>query len=410
MIPVEEAIKMILAETHSLGPERVGILQTAGRILAGDVFSDIDMPPFDKSSMDGYALKHQDVAGAPNDLEVVGLIPAGVYPDLHLEQGQAAKIMTGAPLPSGADSVQMVEKTEALPPNRVKILEPVQQGKHVAKRGEIMRTNAKVLSKGAFITPSIIGVLATVGKKEVEVFKKPEVGILITGDELVTVDRTPKAGQIRNSNGYVLYHQVRACGAVPELLGIAPDDPKQLTTKILSGLKKDVLLITGGVSMGDLDFVEDVFAELGVRIFFDKMNIKPGKPSVFGKRKKTLVFGLPGNPVSASTIFELIARPALRKMMGLTQLHNIRQKARLQTTFTSKTKRENFAPAWTSFENSQLITRPIESKGSADVLAFAKSNSYIIIPSHVAVVKQGQEVEVMLRDEFWKTCNLANSC
>ncbi|MFQ5753646.1 MAG: molybdopterin molybdotransferase MoeA, partial [bacterium] len=283
-------------------------------------------------------------------------------------------------------------------------LESVSSGKHVAPKSEIMQANSRVISKGHYLSSAAIGVLATVGKVEVKVCQRPTVGILVTGDELVEVHQKPKPGQIRNSNGYVLYHQVRECGAVPELFGIAPDDLNKLRNKIQQGLKKDVLLISGGVSMGDLDLVDDVFEQLGVKIFYNKVDIKPGKPTVFGRKDNTLIFGLPGNPVSASTVFEIFVKPAIRKMMGFHQYHNMKLKAVLEKKITSRTKRQYFPPAWTYFENNTFFTTPLPSKGSADVLAFANSNSYLNIPGEVDEIKKGQGVEVLLRDEFWPTC------
>ncbi|NIR51424.1 molybdopterin molybdotransferase MoeA [candidate division KSB1 bacterium] len=404
MIPVQKAIEIALAETSPIGTETVSIFDVNGFVLAQDVYSDIDIPPWDKSAMDGYAFKHSDVTDAPVELRVVGFIPAGVYPEVRVGKGEAAKIMTGAPVPEGADTIQMVEKTQSINKEKVKILEGVILGNHVAKKAEVLRSGEKVLTKGMLISPAVIGVLATVGKREVEIFRRPTVGILVTGDELVEVPQTPRAGQIRNSNGYVLFNQVRECRATPEWLGIAPDNLDQLSEKIAHGLTKDILLISGGVSMGDLDLVEDVFANLGVKVLYDKVDIKPGKPSVFGTGKDTLVFGLPGNPVSASTVFEVIAKPVLRKMMGFEQVHSPKLTAILSEDFRSKTKRANYAPAWVHYQQNSLIATPIASKGSADVLAFAKSNAYMVIPGHQMKIKKGQEVDVLLRDEFWRTC------
>ena len=249
MISVQDAIDVTLSNTEILGVQEVTLLKACDHILAEDINSDIDMPPFEKSSMDGYALRAADCENTPVALDMIGTIPAGSFPDFTVEAGQAAKIMTGAPLPKGADSVQMVEKTEPDGNNRVKILESVSFGKHVANRGEVMKSKAKVLSKGAYITPAMVGLLATVGREKVQVFRKPEMAILITGDELVDVSETPKAGQIRNSNGFNLYHQVLFAGGVPKPLGIVSDNLQDLNDRIAEGLQHDFLLITGGVSM-----------------------------------------------------------------------------------------------------------------------------------------------------------------
>ncbi len=403
MISVPQALDTVLNQTFVSAPETVSILEAAGYVLAEDVHSDIAMPPFDKSTMDGYALKASDVAAAPAILKVVGVIPAGAFPEFEICSGQAAKIMTGAPLPKGADTVQIVEKTAAAENGRVKILEPVAPGKNISPQSEIIGLNEKVLSRGTFISPAVIGVLAAVGKSEIKIHRRPRVAILVTGDELVEIQQKPQAGQIRNSNGYALYHQVRDCGALPQPLGVAPDQREALRTKIAEGLQRDVLLISGGVSMGDLDFVEEVFKQLDVNIFFDAVNIKPGKPTVFGKRETTLVFGLPGNPVSASTIFEIIVKPALRKMMGHAQVHNLRWQAIAANNFDSRTRRDNYAPACTYFNDDKIMTAILPSKGSSDILTFARSNSFAIVPGEVQKIKRGEPVEVVLRDEFWKS-------
>ncbi|MCG8608232.1 molybdopterin molybdotransferase MoeA, partial [bacterium] len=240
------------------------------------------------------------------------------------------------------------------------------------------------------------------GKIEVPVFKRPKVGILITGNELVDVDKKPKRGQIRNSNGYALLNQVHETGCTPNLLGIAGDTLDSLREMIASGLNYDVLLITGGVSMGEFDLVEDVFEELGVEVFYDKVNIKPGKPTVFGRKDGTLVFGLPGNPVSASTIFDVVVRCVLRQIAGFPAVENIVIQAKLTEDFQSRTRRENYAPAQTFIIDKRLRVSPIHSKGSADVLAYSKSNSYLIMPIDLDQLHQGDEVDVLLREEFWR--------
>lgn len=401
MISVKQAIDICLNQTAVSEPKTVSILDAAGFILGEDIHSDVAMPPFDKSTMDGYALQSGDVGNAPATLEVVGVIPAGSFPEFEIHSGQAAKIMTGAPIPKGADAVQIVEKTEALENRKVKIVEPVAWRKNISPESEILSVDEKVLTRGTYISPAVIGLLAAVGKDRVQIYRRPQAAILVTGDELVEIDQKPRAGQIRNSNGYALYHQVRSCGAMPQPLGIAPDQKDALRKKIAEGLKCDVLLISGGVSMGDLDFVEEVFAQLGVTVFFDAVNIKPGKPTVFGKKDATLIFGLPGNPVSASTIFELMAKPALRKIMGFTQVQNIRLAALATNDFDSKTRRENYAPAWTFIEENKIHTSVLASRGSSDIVAFAKSNSFAVIPGDRQQVHRGELIDVVLREEFW---------
>jgi len=402
MISVSQAIAIIMEHAAVTATEDVPLRDAAGRVLAQDVASDVDVPPFHKSSMDGYAFRAEDCQAPGTELHVVGVIPAGTYPDFRIGKGEAARIMTGAPLPDGADSVQMVEKTEALSVDSVRILETVPLGKNVARKSEIMATGDTVLAEGTYITPAVLAVLATVGKSRVTVHKRARVAILVTGDELVEIDRRPAAGQIRNSNGYAVYAQVAESGAVPHALGIARDNATSLGAQVSDGLGYDVLLISGGVSMGDYDIVEDVLAQHGVEILFDKINIKPGKPAVFGKTARTLVFGLPGNPVSASTVFEVFVKPALRKMQGFAQTRNTRLQAVLETDHHSRTVRECFHPGMCSLVDGRPHVRPLKTRGSADILGYARSNCYIITPSGSKAFKRGELIEIMLRDDYWK--------
>lgn len=401
MISVREAITTALEKTRPLEVEEVDILKARGSVLAEDVISDIDMPPFEKAMMDGYAFRAQDWQNGKK-FRVVGTIAAGTAPDFRISSGEAAKIMTGAPLPEGADSVQMVEKTRPVEAEEVEILESVPQGKHVANRGEIMSSGNVVISSGTYISPAVIGALATVGKSKVKVVRRPSVAILVTGDELVEIGQKPAKGQIRNSNGYALYHQVAASGAYPVVLGIASDDLDKLREKIETGLNSDMLLISGGVSMGEFDLVESVLAEVGVEIHYEKVNIKPGKPTVFATYENKPVFGLPGNPVSASTVFEVIVTPVLRKMMGFSNLTQAVVKATLTSKLQSKTQRENYLPAFTTGKDGEFLTEPVASKGSADILAFARSNSFIIATPELDFAEEGHVIQVVLREEFWK--------
>ncbi len=399
MISLSEAIRKTLEMTSRLPVESVPLSEASGRILAEEVATDIDMPPFDKSSMDGFALRAHDCAKLPATLEVAGQIPAGTYPDFQISKGQAAGIMTGAPMPDGADSVQQVEKTQSPTPTSVSILEPVRPGQNVARRGEIMTTGQRVLASGVRISAAVVGLLATVGKYQVQVYRRPTVAILVTGDELVGVDEIPGPGQIRNSNGYALCAQVLAAGAIAETMGVAADERDELREKIRIGLECDVLILSGGVSMGEYDFVAEALTELGTNIHYNKVRVKPGKPTVFGHRGDTLVFGLPGNPVSASTIFELIARPALRKMMGFAQFQNLQVEAVLDGEFVSKTNRAYFHPAHTCFRDGAYHTTPLQTTGSADIWAFARSNSYVIAPPEQDYFEVSQKVGVLFHGD-----------
>jgi len=403
MITVRQALEIVLQQTARLPIETKSLLESAGRVLAKDVISDVDMPPFPRSTMDGFAVRSDDIRNAPVRLQVVGTIPAGSYPNFSLQPRQAAKIMTGAPLPSGADAVQMVEKTRALDEGTaVVILESAAFGHNVSPFGSEARQDEVMLPAGTFISPGVIGLLAAVGKITVSVYGAPAVGILATGDELVDITVKPALGQIRNSNSFTLYAQVRQAGGRPQLLGIAKDTKTDLRNCIAEGLQYDLFLATGGVSMGDLDLVEKVFAEFDLEVFFDKIAMKPGKPVVMARSSAgRLIFGLPGNPVSATTVFEVLVRPAMRKMMGFPVYQNQMVLATLTEPFANRSGRENYAPAVTWYEEKRFMVRPLKSKGSGDVVTYAKSNSYLICPIDCAELLPNENVVVMLRPDFF---------
>lgn len=402
MIPLSEAVELTLSKTHILGTETVAISESSGFVLAEDITSDVCMPPFDKSMMDGYAVRSVDCEKSPVTLKIVETIPAGYYPKVALKPGQVSKIMTGAPMPEGADTVQVVEKTEQIAEDEVKILEAIPARKHIAYKSEIINSGGLILKKDAVISSNKIGVLASVGKASVKIYKRPRVAILVTGNELVEIGEKPGIGQIRNSNGHALYAQALNAGSLPTLLGIASDELDQLKKKIEVGLQSDVLLISGGVSMGEFDLVKNVLDDFKVEIKYEKINIKPGKPTVFGKKDATLIFGLPGNPVSASTIFELIVRPALRKMMGHTRFAHTRVAAVLEESFNSRTIRECYHPAFVRYGEDKFYAEPLKSKGSADIVAFAKSNSFIVTNAPKQAFEKGETITAVLRNDFWQ--------
>jgi len=403
MITVRQALEIALQKTARLPIATIPLLESSGHILAADVISDVDMPPFPRCTMDGYAVRSADVHNAPARLQVVGTIPAGSYPNFSLQPQQAAKIMTGAPLPYGADAVQMVEKTRPLEDgSAVAILESVPAGHNVSPLGSEARQGEVVLPAGKFISPGVIGLLAATGKSAVAVYRAPIVGILATGDELVEIEAKPGRGQIRNSNSATLYAQVQTAGGRPDLLGVAKDAKASLRHRIADGLHYDLFLATGGVSMGDLDLVEEVFAEFGLEVFFDKIAMKPGKPVVMARSNRGgIIFGLPGNPLSATTIFEVLVRPVMRKMMGFPVYQNQMVLATLTEPFANRSGRENYAPAVTWYEEKHFMVRPLKSKGSGDIVTYAKSNSYLICPIDRAELAPDETVVVMLRPDFF---------
>jgi molybdopterin molybdotransferase len=402
IISVREALEITLGNVTRMAPEDVLLLESRGRILAEDLTADTDIPPFTRATMDGYAVRSEDILQAPVTLEVAGYVPAGANPNFALKPKQAAKIMTGAPLPHNADAVQQLEKTQTLDDKtRVVILEVLSAGTNVAPQGSDARAGDKLASAGTYISPAAIGLLASAGADVVTVYGKPSVAILATGDELVEITSKPQSGQIRNSNSYTLHTQVVQVGAYANLLGIARDHKAYIKNRVAQGLRQDILLVTGGASVGDLDFVEDVFTELGFQILFNKVAIKPGKPMILARAEKTLIFGLPGNPVSSATVFEVFVRPAIRKMMGFPSYHNQTVSALLTQLFVNRSRRENYHPAVTWYEEGRFYCRPLMSRGSGDVTTYALSNSYLICPADRTEAHEGEPIDVMLRPDFF---------
>lgn len=401
MISVDEAYRIVLENVSTQPIREVNIKEAVGLCLAEDAVSDIDMPPFDKSSMDGYAVIAEDtLAPETVELQVIEEVAAGKVPRAKVQRGQATKIMTGAVLPEGADAVIKVEDTEPLAENRVKLLKAVKRGENVSPKGEDFQAGQLVLKRATTLRPQEIGVLAMIGLEKVKVYSPPKVGVVSTGDELVEVGRKPTRGQIRDSNSYSLAAQVLQTRAEVECLGTARDDRKSLISMIKKGLKKDLLILTGGVSMGEYDLVVNVLRELGVNLFFEKVAMKPGKPIVFGKHYKTAVFALPGNPVATYVSFELFVRPAIRKMMGFTQLSRTVVRAQSETTLHGRGERREFRPAWLRLEDGRFFASTVEWHGSADLLGTTKANSLLIVPEGVETLTVGQEVGVMLTGEL----------
>ena len=399
MISVDTAIEIITDVVEPLPAKTVPFEGSLWLCLAQDVQSDIDMPPFDRAAMDGYAVIAEDTDRAPVELIVIEDIAAGHMPTKKVLRGQASKIMTGAAVPEGAEAVVKFEETEDLPSNnRVKILRAIDKGRNISKMGEDMKVGQIVLHKGMPIRPQEIGVLATVGKSRVEVFPAPKVGIISTGTELVDVESTPSAAQIRNSNGYSLAAQARRLKADVELLGTVKDSKEEIYRIMHRGLQKDILILSGGVSMGEYDLVGDVMKDLNTQIYFEKVALRPGKPVIFGKKDKTLIFALPGNPVASFVTFELFIYPAIRKMMGFSTLHRTTLKASLETEILVKRKRREYRPAFLRMQNNMWFVSPVEWHGSADLLSTTRANCLLIVREDAEKLAVGQLVDVILLD------------
>ena len=386
MITIQEAYNIVLKNANPLETERVFFTDSLGRILAEDVKSDIEMPPFDKSAMDGYACRKEDLK---NTLEVIEVIPAGKMPVKEVGKNQCANIMTGAPIPKGADCVVQVELTE-LNGTKVKISE-IPKKDNISYQGEDVKVGTKVLDKGIKIEAQHIAVFAAVGNTEVLVYRKPKVGIISTGDELVEPQNKPSLSQIRNSNGYQLIAQVKACGAVTNYIGIAEDTPEDTFDKVNKALKEnDIVLLTGGVSMGSFDFVPQVLEKAGVKIAFDAIAVKPGKPTTFGMAEDKFCFGLPGNPVSSFMQFELLVKPLIYTLMGQNFLPlDIRMPMGVELK-RRKADRKAYFPVY--IEKGEVL--PVDYHGSAHIHALSSAHGIIAMEIGKEVIKKGEMVHV----------------
>jgi molybdopterin molybdotransferase len=408
VLSFEEARHVV--ETHAAGvrphgKELVELLDAAGQILAEPVVADRNFPPFRRATRDGYALRAADLAHLPATLEVVGEIKAGaslVESAVRVGPGQAASIMTGAPAPEGADAIVMVEYTSR-EENRVSISKGVGSGDNVVPVGSEAKRGERLLEPGIRLDHAAIAVAASVGRSHLLVYSKPKVAVLSTGDELVEIEVPPGPNQIRNSNSYSLAAQIKEAGGEPALLPIARDESLRLRELIADGLESDLLLLTGGVSMGKYDLVEQVLAEFGAEFFFTGAGIQPGKPIVFGRipaggdGDATYFFGLPGNPVSTMVTFELFARPMLEALAGMTARKLVFLHARLKTDIKTKTGLKRFLPAVVSGEFDHAEVELARWEGSGDVASTARANAYIVIPPDRERIPAGEWVAVLPR-------------
>ncbi len=387
MILLEEAYKIIMDSAFELNHKKVELSKVLNRILAEDVISDINMPPFDKSAMDGYACRLEDIK---NELEVIEIIPAGKPPQKIISKNLCSKIMTGAMIPQGADCVIMVEHTEISPDKKVRFVKET-TNKNIAYKSEDVKIGDIVLRKGTLIKPQHIAVLASVGCINPIVFKQARVGIISTGDEIVEPKYKPGLSQIRNSNAFQLIAQVEKMGAIPKYFGIIKDDEQKSYKSIEKAIKGcDVLLLTGGVSMGDFDFIPKILDKLKVRQLFQKLAIKPGKPTIFGIRDKKFVFGLPGNPVSSFNIFELLTKPFIYKMMGF-DYKPLNIKMPLGKTYKrKKSDRKSFIPV--KIKNGFVFL--LEYHGSAHINALSDADGLIAVPIGKTVLNKGDLTDV----------------
>ena len=395
-LTVDEALERILARARTLGTKRVDLMDALGATLAENVAADRDVPPFRNSAMDGYAVRGADVATAPTRLTVVGDIAAGAVPSRSVGAGEAMRIMTGAPMPDGADTVVRVEDTD----NRtdmVTITVGTKPGASVRAAGEDLKRGETILTGGTVLRPAELGVLATMGRAMVSVIKRPRVAVLSTGDELVDVDADLKPGQIRDANRYSLSAAARAAGATPIPLGIVRDTAEELRRALRDAANRaDVIVTSGGVSVGDHDHVKPVVDELGSMDFWS-IAIRPGRPLAFGEIDGTLIFGLPGNPVSALLGFELFVRPAILKMAGRRLLQRPRVTATLDDTLDTPPGLRFFARG--IYDPATSTVRTTGPQGSGILRSMALANCFIDIPDTVQHVGRGESVTVIRTDQ-----------
>lgn len=401
MINVAEALELVVNRAGAKRPQTVALQQALGLVLAEEVTSDIDSPPHDKSLVDGYAVLAVDAQATPVELTVIEEVAAGATPTQPVTSGTATRIMTGAPIPDGADAIVMVEQTETVAsrPATVRLLEQrVSGGQHIMRRATSLRRGDVVLSQGVLVRPIEVGLLAEVGRAEVAVTPRPTVAVLSTGNELVPVGEVPAAGQIRNSNGPMLVALVEQAGGRHIDLGIGRDDPEVLTRLIARGLEADVLVLSGGVSAGVLDLVPGVLASLGVEQVFHKVDLKPGKPIWFGALAdpagEKLVFGLPGNPVSSLVCFELFVRPAIARLAGRQADRLATQTARLMNSHQHRGDRPTYFPARLCPGAGPRQVELLAWKGSADLRTLSSADCLAYFPRGERAYQAGDEIDV----------------
>ena len=401
MISIEEAKKLVWENTPVLGKEKINIIDSLGRVLAEDIISDFDLPQFDRSAMDGFAIISEDTILASKDnpvfLEIVGEIKAGDdVRNLVVEKGKTFLIMTGAKIPKNCDAVVKLEDVEEVVKNGKKyimIRRPVKIKENISKKGEDIKKGDIVIKKATFIDSAVFSMLAYLGKEKIVVYKQPKVAILATGDELKKVGQKIKESEIYDANSYFIYALAKKYGCKPYMLGIAKDDPKILDKFIKKGLKYDIFVISGGVSEGKYDIVVDVLLKNKVKLIFHKVAIKPGKPTFFGKKNKTVVFGLPGYPVSSYINFENLVKVAIYKMTGRNFPENFKFSGVLKEDVENKSDRDEFLRVIAEVENGEVYITPYKSQKSGVLSSVLYSNAILFLKKGQKLNK-GQKVVV----------------
>jgi molybdenum cofactor synthesis domain-containing protein len=400
MITVDEALSIVRDRVARLDAETVDLRAAAGRILAEDIYSDIDLPPFDRAKMDGYALRSDDATETPVRLSLIGEIAAGSQFEGRVARGQAVKIFTGAPVPDGADAVQKVEVTES-DGETVLIKEAVKKGQFITLRASEAVAGARIAERGREVGPPEMAVLASFGYSRVKVGRRPRVAVISTGSELVEVSTKPEGAQVRNSNCYSIAAYASRAGAIVEGLRTVEDTLEATREALLEATRdRDVVITSGGVSMGDYDLVKAALREIGAEVYFDKVMIRPGKPIVFGQLQSTYYFGLPGNPVSTSVTFNVFARPALRILQGDPSPLLPTVLARLHRAIRDSSSRRSYLPARLFIQEGEARVESLRWSGSSDLVAFMRANALIVVPEETHEIEEGEAVAVLLLDKI----------
>jgi molybdopterin molybdotransferase len=400
MLRIEDALNIILDRTPRLAAEEIALAEATGRVIRADCTSDLDLPPFDRARMDGYALRAADTRDArpdrPARLRAIGEAAAGAAFDGVVGAGEAVRIMTGAPVPAGADAVQKIEVIRVRDDRGIEVEEETKSGQFITPRGVEARAGDVMVRAGERITPAAAAVLASFGAARVWVSRRPRVALLSTGSELVEVHERPGPSQIRNSNTYSLAGYAEEAGAEVVRAGIVPDDFDATRNAIAAGLAEaDVVMLSGGVSMGDYDLVKPALLALGAEVFVENVAMHPGKPTVFAKHGDRVIFGLPGNPVSVAVSFHLFARPALLQMQGARDIHLPRLRVQAARAVKGAPPRRSHQPAQLVVHDGRIEAEPLKWSGSSDLVAFLRADALIVVPEDRASLEEGELVEII---------------
>ncbi|GCE11655.1 molybdopterin molybdotransferase MoeA [Tengunoibacter tsumagoiensis] len=398
MLSVEDALSQMLAKITALPTVQVSLSEAQGLLLATDVIAQEEMPPFANSAMDGFALRSSDVQiqdGQSSPLRIIGEVPAGSVSTKTIQPGTTMRIMTGAPIPPGADTVLQVELTRLIDDQHVTLLRESAPGNNIRPAGEDMQRGQLILSQGTEIGPWEIGILAALGWAKVPVIRRARVAILGTGDELIEIDQPLQPGKIRNSNSYLLEAAVRRAGAIPFRIGVALDTKESLRAKLLEAARYDLILTSGGVSVGEFDLVKQMMEEQG-EINFWRINMRPGKPVAFGHIGQVPLLGLPGNPVSTAVTFELFGGPVIRKLQGHTRLYKPQVEVILQDSFTETASRRHFVRAHVDWQDGQLVAQVTGAQGSHILTSLRNANALLVIPENSGALPAGSRVRALM--------------